>query len=163
MAPEREAQQPGRARSVRTNGPAREVLGESAASPLGCFKALPVGSAVVRDLTPDRDAALESLFDLPRGQLAAARGLQRILLEATSRDERTAVGLAVFDPKFPGAFPFRVTELGAVTPLLTAMRRHVPTDEHVNLVAEDDERLADLLTSAGASVRDEILHMEGGL
>ena len=131
--------------------------------PWAAAEALPEGSAVVRDLTPDRDAALESLFDLPRGQLAAARAAQRILLEATSSDGRASVGLSVFDPKFPGAFPFRVTELDAVTPLLTAMRRHVPKDPHVNLVAEDDERLAALLASAGASLRDEILHMEGAL
>ena len=131
--------------------------------PWAASRALPAGSAVIRDLTPDRDAALESLFDLPRGQLAAARGLQRILLEAISSDGRSSVGLAVFDPKFPGAFPFRVTELGAVAPLLTAMHQHVPMDEHVNLVAEDDERLADLLGSVGARLRDEILHMEGVL
>jgi ribosomal protein S18 acetylase RimI-like enzyme len=131
--------------------------------PWAAAKALPEGSAVVRELTPDRDAALESLFDLPRGQLAAARAVQRLLFEAISSDGRASVGLAVFDPKFPGAFPFRVTEVGAVTSLLTAMRRHVPMDEYVNLAAEDDERLADLLASVGASLRDEILHMEGAL
>jgi hypothetical protein len=131
--------------------------------PWAASKSLPVGDAVVRDLTPERDAAVEGLFGLPRGQLAAARGMRRLLLEAISSDGRASVGLAVFDPKFPGAFPFRVTELGAVLPLLAAMRQHVPMDEHVNLVAEDDERLADLLGSVGASLRDEMFHMEGAL
>ena len=122
---------------------------------------LPTGDAVVEVLTPGRDAAIEREFDIPRGQLAAARAMGRLLLEATSGTGRRAVGVAAFDPKFPGAFPFRVRDLDAVTPLLGAMRQHVPTDQHVNLVAEDDQRLADLLTSVGATLRNEILHMEG--
>jgi ribosomal protein S18 acetylase RimI-like enzyme len=131
--------------------------------PWAASNSLPVGNAVVRALTSDRDAALEDLLDLPCGQLAAARGLGRILLEAISSNGKRSVGLAVFDPKFPGAFPFRVKEIDAVTPLLTAMRQHVPTDEHVTLVAEDDARLAELLESVGASLRHETLHMEGAL
>jgi hypothetical protein len=63
---------------------------------------------------------------------------------------RELVGLSVFDPKFPGAFPFRVRELDVAAPLLKAMRRHVPTDDYVHLVTEDDERLSDLLCRAGA-------------
>ena len=116
---------------------------------------------MVEVLTPGRDAAIERHFDIPRGRLAAARAMGRLLFEATSGTGGSAVGLAAFDPKFPGAFPFRVRDLDAVAPLLSAMRRHVPTDQHVNLVAEDDPRLAELLISVGASLRDEILHMQG--
>ena len=54
-------------------------------------------------------------------------------------------------------------ELDAVRPLLLAMREHVPSDEHVNLVVENDPRLSALLESAGATVRLEFLHMEGPL
>jgi GNAT superfamily N-acetyltransferase len=127
------------------------------------LSALPAGSASVRTLTDARDATFEALFDLPGGQLASARSLGRILLEAVATSEQPPVGLAVFDPRFPGAFPFRVTELGAVTPLLAAMRQLVPNDEYVNLVAEDDERLVALLQRVGASLRHEIAHLTGAL
>ena len=127
------------------------------------LSALPAGSAVVRSLTEDRQATLEALFDLPGGQLASARALGRVLLEAVSTSGTAPVGLAVFEPRFPGAFPFRVTELSAGTPLLSAMRELVPTDEYVNLVAEDDEGLAALLRSVGADLRHEIVHLTGAL
>lgn len=140
-----------------------KYLAKSLRLPWSALITLPTGNAVVEVLTPDRDAAIERQFDIPRGQLAAARGMGRLLFEATSGTGRSVVGVAAFDPKFPRAFPFRVRDLDAVTPLLIAMRQHVPTDQHVNLVAEDDQRLADLLTSVGAKLRDEILHMEGSL
>jgi GNAT superfamily N-acetyltransferase len=125
--------------------------------------ALPGGDALARPLIDARDATLEALFDLPGGQLASARSLGRSLLEAITPNGDAPLGLAVFDPKFPGAFPFRVTELRAVTPLLQAMRQLVPTDDYVNLVAEDDERLVALLESVGADLRHEIAHMVGAL
>jgi L-amino acid N-acyltransferase YncA len=125
--------------------------------------ALPTGNAVVGPLTTERDTTLEALFDLPTGQLASARGLGRTLLEAATTDRQQSLGLAVFDPKFPGAFPFRVTELAAVAPLLQAMRQHVPGDEHVNLGVEDDERLVALLLAVGADLRHEIVHLAGAL
>lgn len=123
-------------------------------------ESIPIGSAVVRAVSPDRDADLEGLCALPRGQLAFARGLGRMLFEAVSGER--SIGLAVFDPRIPGAFPFRITEADAVRPLLTAMRPHVQQD-YVNLVAEDDERLTALLVNAGASIREEILHLQGTL
>lgn len=127
------------------------------------LEALLPGNAVVSTLTPDRDEALERRFEIPRGQLDGGRRAGRLLLEASSATVRDSLGLAAFNPQFPGAFPFRVCDLDAVAPLLHAMRRHVPNDEYVNLVAEDDQRLADLLISVGASVRHEILHLEGPL
>ena len=129
----------------------------------GALSAMPAGSAAVRSLPAAREALLEALFDLPGGQLASARGLGRSLLEAITSDGQTPLGLAVFDPKFPGAFPFRVKSLDAVTPLLEAMRQLVPTDEFVNLVAEDDEQLVALLLEVGASLRHEIVHLAGAL
>ena len=131
--------------------------------PWAALPALPAGAAGVQTLAPGRDAQLERQFDLPKGQLASARDKGRLLFEATSVADGTSEGLAVFDPKFPGAFPFRVAAVDAVTPLLNAMRHYVPTDEHINLVAEDDERLATLLVRAGAHIKDEILHMQGAL
>jgi ribosomal protein S18 acetylase RimI-like enzyme len=131
--------------------------------PWVALNALPPGTSFVREPTLERDGELESAFELPRGQLESARGLKRILLEAVSSTTQRSIGLAVFDPKFPGAFPFRVKDIEAVATLLAAMRQLVPADEHVGLVAEDDERLVDLLVGLGAICRDQILHMAGPL
>ncbi len=131
--------------------------------PWPALEAIPDGQAVVRRLPPARDAALESRFRMPRGQLAFARGLDRLLFEAVVASEEPA-GLAVFDPKFPGAFPFRVVDLGALAPLLRTIRSHArPDDPFVRLVAEDDPRLVELLVGAGAEVLDEMLHLQGPL
>jgi hypothetical protein len=43
------------------------------------------------------------------------------------------------------------------------MRRMVPKDDNVNLVAEDDEPLATTLLQVGALCKMEIVHMEGAL
>ena len=131
--------------------------------PWRALAALPAGNARVRVPSPAREAALERLFELPRGQIAFARDRGRVLLEALEAASDRPIGLAVFDPKFPGAFPFRATEVDAVQPLLVAMRGHVMDDEHVNLVAEDDERLVQFLIRAGATVREGFLHMYGSL
>jgi hypothetical protein len=84
-----------------------------------------------------------------------------VLLEATSVDGARALGVAVFEPKFPGAFPFRVDDLEALAPLFGAMRAHVPRDDYVMLVVEDDPRLVTLLEGAGATVRDTFVLMAG--
>ncbi len=124
------------------------------ALPTGCFEAESFGC--------DQDAALEALFDLPAGQLASARAAQRILLRAVAPGGEP-IGLAVFSPEFPGAFPFRVLPLEAASALLAAMRAHALEDEIVNLVVEDDARLAELLLGAGAALKEDMLHMTGAL
>ncbi len=129
--------------------------------PWTALESLPYGSAVARVLAPARDSILEGLFDLPRGQLAYARSVGRLLFEAVS--EQNPTGVAVFDPNFTGAFPFRVVETGAVAPLLRAIRVHVPTHELVQLVAEDDARLSAMLIGVGATVKFETLHLKGQL
>jgi ribosomal protein S18 acetylase RimI-like enzyme len=125
---------------------------------------IPAGKASIGHVGPERDREIESAFGLPAGQLASARGLNRIMLDASVVGHDDVVGLAVFDPNFPGAFPFRVRDLGALEPLMTAIRvRARPGDVFLGIVVEDDARLADLLVRAGAEIRDEILHMAGGL
>ena len=130
--------------------------------PWAAVRDLPPGNATARPLVPSRDFPIEALFELPSGQLASARQRGRIVLEATSSSGRI-IGVAVFDPKFPGAFPFRMKGLDAVVPMLEAMRLHVPTDERVNLVIEDDESLAGVLERVGATLTEEIVHMTGSL
>jgi len=131
--------------------------------PWTALESIPAGLAVARELAPARDSILEDLFDLPRGQLGYARSLGRLLLETVSGSDQKPAGVAVFDASYPGAFPFRVIETDAVAPLLNAMRVHAPAHEVVNLVVEDDARLAEMLIAVGATVRDEILHLKGQL
>ncbi len=131
--------------------------------PWTALESIPSGLAVTRELEPARDSILENLFDLPRGQLAYARSQGRLLLEAVSGSDQMPTGVAVFDASFPGAFPFRVVETDAVAPLLQAIRAHASTHESVQLVAEDDVRLSAMLVAAGATVKDEILHLKGQL
>lgn len=138
--------------------------------PWRALPAIPLGQDRPREVTAARDALSERVFSLPRGQLAHARSLGRLILEtvagdpsAPGSDAGPPTGLAVFDRHFPGAFPFRVVTLDAVGPLLREIRGRVPDHEFINLVAEDDAVLATMLTGAGAVVRAEILHLEGPL
>jgi ribosomal protein S18 acetylase RimI-like enzyme len=131
--------------------------------PWTSLPALPEARAQVRELPPARDAEIERLFALPRGQLTAARGTKRLILGALA-EAGACAGLAVFSPAFPGAFPFRALDQAAARPLLEAMRPHVEAlCPYVNLVIDDDEPLARLLTAAGAEVRASFLHLGGAL
>jgi GNAT superfamily N-acetyltransferase len=122
---------------------------------------LPASSDVVEESAPARDAELEALFELPRGQLAAQRGAGRVILAA--RAAGGLRGVAVLAPAFPGAFPFRALERGAARRLVEAMHARVADRQHVNLVIDDDEALVSSLAAAGAEVRGSFLHLEGPL
>lgn len=70
----------------------------------------------------------------------------------------------MFDPDFPGAFPFRVAAPTLARPLLEALRPHArPGVDAVGLVVEDDDALAALLVAAGATVRARMVQYEGPL
>ncbi len=132
--------------------------------PWQCALGLPSYGAAVRAVDADRDADLEDAFALPRGQLTRSRQMGRTIFEARPADATSpTLGLADFNPRFPGAFPFRVVDPRVARDLLTAMRVLVPNDEVVNLSTENDEALAALLLQVGAILRMEILHMVGPL
>jgi len=124
-------------------------------------------AVIARPVAPAEDAALEAAFHLPAGQIASARArpdvvLLRLADPAAPEDAR--VGFASYDPKFPGAFPFRVGHPTLAAPLLEAIRRHeLPGAPHMQLVVENDDALAELLVQAGATVRLRALHMAGDL
>jgi GNAT superfamily N-acetyltransferase len=129
--------------------------------PWRAVASLPSYGAAISVARADRDAALEAAFALPAGQLARSRLIGRTIFEAS--DSTAILGFADFNPRFPGAFPFRVVDPRVARDLLTAMRALVPADDAVNLTVEDDEPLAILFLQAGARLRMEILHMVGGL
>jgi ribosomal protein S18 acetylase RimI-like enzyme len=111
---------------------------------------------------PFEDAALEATFSVMAGRLADYRERGRVLLALAEAEE--PVGLASFDPTFPGASPFKVARPGLAAALLEAMRPYArPGDTIVRLFVEDDEPLADAFRAAGARVRLETFHMEGDL
>jgi GNAT superfamily N-acetyltransferase len=119
------------------------------------------GLSAVAAIDETLDAAAEHRFGLPRGQLASARP-RRVILVLCDGD--AIVGLAAFDPSFPGAFPFRLAALDYARPLLDAMRPHArPTDERVGFVIEDGRALVEGMQQAGAMIVLEIVHFEGPL
>ncbi|MBL8715649.1 MAG: GNAT family N-acetyltransferase [Myxococcales bacterium] len=110
-----------------------------------------------------RDEAVEHRFDLPKGQLSAARALPgRVLVTLLEAD--VVVGFASFDPAFPGAFPFRVATAAHARPLLEALRAHAaPDDDWVSVVVDDGPLVQQALLAAGGEVRLQILHLAGPL
>ncbi len=127
-------------------------------------------------LDPARDAEADAAFMLPAGQIAAARALGRVIV-ALLRDpshrepgrdqDRHAgggeiVGIACFDPSFPGAFPFRVKDPTLGPTLLHACRPHAIEDT-VQLVLEGDDALAAWFEGEGAETRFEFDHYVGRL
>lgn len=111
---------------------------------------------------PDDDEALEQALGLRPGRLQQARQRGCILLQLG--DERAPLGVAAFDPTFPGAFPFRVADASLAAPLLRALAVHArPGDNALQLVVEDDEALARALLAAGATERYRLLNYAGPL
>lgn len=133
--------------------------------PWRCLPQLPRYGAAVRVAGADRDAALGNAFALPRGQLTQSRAIGRTIFEAVPADQSAApiLGLANFNPHFPGAFPFRTADPRVAGDLLDAMRALVPDDQRVYLTVEDDQPLAALLLSVGAISRMDIVHLLGPL
>ncbi|MCC6553370.1 MAG: GNAT family N-acetyltransferase [Polyangiaceae bacterium] len=124
------------------------------------------GRAVIaRPIEAGEEGPLEAAFDMPEGQLAALRarpGMLLVRLVDPAAPEDARVGVACFDPKFPGAFPFRVAALELAAPLLDALRPHaLPEPPYTQLVVEDDAALTAALVQSGATVRFVIAHMRG--
>jgi len=115
-------------------------------------------------VAPDEDAAIERAFGLPSGRIAEARARAGwvVLRLFDPADRATSLGIACFNPAFPGAFPFRVARPTLARPLLEAMKPHaLPAFEHVGIVMEDDPETKRALVDAGATIRFELVNMEG--
>ena len=120
-----------------------------------------------RTVAPDEDGILEAAFGTPKGTLASSRKYQgRVVLRLVdpAAPGEARVGMASFDPHFPGAFPFRVAHPTLARPLFEAIQPHaLPEHSHVGLVVEDDAALTDLLLQHGAEEKLRIVHYEGKL
>jgi GNAT superfamily N-acetyltransferase len=125
--------------------------------------ALPLVEARWRRAEASEDPFLERAFGLPEGRVTVLRAQpNRIVLRI---DEGSAIaGVAVFDPTFPGAFPFRVARPELARALLEAMRAHKrEAHDHVRFVAEDDEPLLAAMLAAGAERTMDVFHMRGDI
>ncbi len=114
---------------------------------------------LARVITPADDARVEPPMKLLPGQLAASRRLEgRVLLGLF--DEETVLGATVFDPTFPGAYPFRVARPDLALVLLDALRPYARAqDPLVNVVCEGQPEVAAGLVAAGATVKLDTVHM----
>lgn len=116
-----------------------------------------------RLLEPDDDAQVETTLGLVRGILAMSRDRGgRVLMGLFDGD--AVVAGTVFDPAFPGAYPFRAARPELAFALLRAIRSHArPADLHLKVVCEGQPAIAEALLAAGARVVHDIVHMKGAL
>jgi len=124
-------------------------------------------AGVVARLLPARDdRSIEQRFDLGQGRLAQRRRVPGMIIVTASLgdDSKHAAGLAVFDPNFPGASPFRASSPGTARALLELLERYRrPEHSELHLVIEDDAPLNAALVAAGARPVFELVHMTGDL
>lgn len=132
-------------------------------APTASALALPASprDASVRECGPELDAWLQAHFAIPPGLLARHR-LKPDARVLVCERSGTRVGLAPFDPAFPGCFPFRLLDESCARAMLEPLLRLVPSGRpHLQLVLERDERAARLLLAAGVRLHFEIQHMHG--
>lgn len=115
-------------------------------------------------VAPEEDDEVERGVGVLSGWLERARMREGTIIRVLRDRTLAAVGLASFDPSFPGAYPFRVARPALARPLLDALLPHArPGDAELQLVIEDDAALVDTLLAAGAKIRLELLHYKGAL
>lgn len=120
-------------------------------------------TCVVREVDDTNDAALGAHFGLPDGFLRSVRNqgrrVQRVVLE-----NELPIGVASFDPSFPGSFPFRARDAAAAHALLEELRPHaLPEHDFLRLFVEDSKQAAHALIASGAKLVFEVVHFDGAL
>lgn len=113
---------------------------------------------------PAETRHIERTLGLFEGELsgpAERTGNHAVVL--TSREDATQIlGTAVFAPAFPGVRPLRLERPTLAGPLLDALAPHRdPAKPWVQLVIEDDARLATSLKSAGAIKHLDVVRYAG--
>lgn len=109
------------------------------------------------------DAQFESALGLSPGEIAAARSLPgRSLFGAT--DDSGPVGIAAFDPGFPGISPIRVRAPRHARALFDAARPpHAADTDHLHVFVEGSPDLEAALAAVGAEPTMRVLRMQGML
>lgn len=115
--------------------------------------------AGARTLEPGDDARIEATMNVLPGLFADARAKGNRVLRLVEVGEEV-VAAAIFDPAFPGAYPFRARRPDVAIALLHALRPHArPADDSLGIVVEDQPEIADALVAIGATLRLETMHM----
>lgn len=111
------------------------------------------------------DSRFERALQLLDGQLQSGRMLPaRMIVGLYTVADAAPAGVALFDPAFPGASPFRVIHPSLVGTLLLAIKAQAqPAEEQLGLFIENDAAAVAVLVAAGAVVRLEALHYHGEL
>lgn len=118
----------------------------------------------VLPVAPDEDDDVERALGLLSGRLEMARSRAGVVILQLRDAELAPVGVASFDPAFPGAVPFKVARPALARPLLDALAPYArPGDLDLQIVIEDDDALGDALLAAGAELRLRLLHYAGAL
>lgn len=117
-------------------------------------------SIAVRIIAPEEDARVEPAMNLMRGELATTGRAREGRVVLGLFDGDTPLGAAVFNPHYPGAYPFRAARPELALVLLAAIRPYArPTDEWIQVVCEDQPSVADALLAAGATLVLDIVNM----
>jgi ribosomal protein S18 acetylase RimI-like enzyme len=122
------------------------------------------GHVTMLPVPAEDDDDIERALGILGGRLHVSRSRGSNILVQLRDEQLAPVGVACFDPAFPGAFPFCATRPALAAPLLRALAPHVrPGDLDLQVVIEDDDDLAGALIAAGAVVRMRLLHYAGPL
>jgi ribosomal protein S18 acetylase RimI-like enzyme len=122
-------------------------------------------AVVTQVVPPAEDGQFERALNLLPGELQGGRALPgRVVIGVRRAADSTPVGAAVFNPAFPGAYPFRVAQPVYCAALLGGMRAHaLPQHDWVGMFIENDTAAVAALVAAGATVRLEALHYQGAV
>ena len=125
----------------------------------------PSVAVAARVVQPAEDERFERTLGLLPGELQSGRALPgRVIVGLVHSADSTPVGVAVFNPAFPGAYPFRVAHPAYSAALLAGMRPHaLPQHDSVGMFIENDDAAVAALVAAGATVRLEALHYHGAV
>ena len=122
-------------------------------------------AVAARLVAPEDDSRFERALGLLDGQLRSGRALPgRMIVGLYKVGDDAPAGVALFDPGFPGASPYRVIHPSLVGTLLAGLKAQAqPKQEQLGLFIENDAEAVAVFVAAGAIVRLEALHYHGAL